>query len=83
MFKNLLRSMTTIALLAVVAIIQVIILFQNNNIESQNIEAKKQAENAPATIQTVVASGDSNIKGTYAPYAFAFEDPSNLLTLET
>ena len=83
MFKNLLRSMTTIALLAVVAIIQVIILFQNNNIESQNIEAKKQAENAPATIQTVVASGDSNIKGTYAPYAFAFDDPSNLLTLDS
>ena len=47
MFKNLLRSMTTIALLAVVVLIQIIIVFQNNNIESQNIEAKKLAENAP------------------------------------
>ena len=75
MFKNLLRSMTTIVLLAVVVLIQIIIVFQNNNIESQNIAAKKLAENAPTTVQTVVASGDSNIKGMYAPYAFAFDDP--------
>ena len=47
MFKNLLRSMTTIALLAVVVLIQIIIVFQNNNIESQNIAAKSWLKMLP------------------------------------
>ena len=83
MFKNVLRSMTTIVILGIILVAQAIIIAQNNNLESQNIAARKLAENAPTTIQTVVATGDSNIKGYYAPYAFAFDDPSNLLTLDS
>ena len=82
MFKNLLRSMTTIALLAVVVIIQIILVFQNDHIESQNIEAKRLAENAQTTIQTVIADPNSTVQGPFAAYAVAFDDPSNLLTLD-
>ena len=83
MFKNLLRSMTTIALLAVVVIIQIILVFQNDHIESQNIEAKRLAENAQTTIQTVIADPNSTVQGPFAAYAVAFDDPSNLLILDT
>ena len=82
MFKNLLRSMTTIVLLFAIFLVGIIIIWQQNRIETKAIEAVRAAKYAPVA-QTVVASSTSGeVEGPWAKYAFAFEDPSNLLSLD-
>ena len=83
MFKNILRSMTTIGLLGVLVVIGIIIIWQQNRIEAKEIEnLKVQEDNAGNCIATGGSSSSeaSKVSEMWAKYEFAFNDPSNLLT---
>ena len=75
------ESTTTIVILAIILIAQANHHCAKQQHRVSNIAAR-QAENAPVAIQTWPAS-DGSVTGPYAPYAFAFDDPSNLLTLDS
>ena len=86
MFKNLLRSLTTIGLLLVLIVIGVIVLFQNNNIEhkllKENTSLKTSLGKAELAAAGAGGSVVRDIEGPFAKYAMSFSLPGNLLTLD-
>ena len=82
MFKALLRSMITIACLVVLIALSIIGIWQRDRVEAKQIELLKEQENNAGECISSGTSTDSEITGPWAKYAFAFNDPSNLLTLD-
>lgn len=87
MFKNLLKSSVTIALLVLTVILFIITIAMLNNTEhnliKENKSLKSRLEKAELAAAGAQAAGsDSEIKGPYAKYALAFTDPQNLLSID-
>ncbi|MBM76756.1 MAG: hypothetical protein CMK59_15215 [Proteobacteria bacterium] len=83
MFKALLRSITTIILLLVLIVLSIVFVAQNNNLEQQNIELIKIKENQETEcVSTQTTNSSDSDLGVWSKYAFAFQDPSNLLSLD-
>jgi len=87
MFKNLLKSSVTIALLVITVVLLSITIEMLDNTEHNLIKENKllksrleKAELAAAGAQST--SRDSEIKGPNAKYALAFTDPQNLLSID-
>ena len=84
MFKNILRSMTTVGLLAVVVLLLTITIWQQDRTESKQIQLLAEQENSAGDcIATGGSSAESSVSGAWAKYAFSFNDPSNLLELDS
>jgi peptide/nickel transport system substrate-binding protein len=77
MFKALLQSLATIALMLALVVICAIMVWQNNRIETNQI--KQLAEQEENETECVQSAGTASSDGPLAQYAFAFDDPSNLL----
>ena len=81
MFKALLRSIITIACLVVLIALVAVNIWQNDRIERQNISLLEKSE--AAGVDCVESSGgDDSSLGPWQKYAFAYDDPSNLLELD-
>jgi peptide/nickel transport system substrate-binding protein len=82
MFKALLRSLITILCLIILIAVGAVNLWQQNSIEKQNLQLIEQA--AVSDVECVAGSNsDGNDLGPWSKYSFAFNDPSNLLELDS
>ena len=81
MFKALLRSIITIACLIVLIALLAVNIWQNNRIERQNITLLEKSESVGMDCVETTSDGNESL-GPWQKYAFAYEDPSNLLTLD-
>ena len=85
MFKNILRSMTTIGLLGVLVVLGIIIIWQQDRTEATQLKILREQENNAGNCiagSGASASDGATVSGSWSKYAFAFDDPSNLLTLD-
>ena len=82
MFKNLIRSMTTIICLLVLIVLGIIIIWHQNRMEAKQIQLLKEQENASIECIATGTTEGTEISGIWSKYSFAFQDPSNLLTLD-
>ena len=85
MFKNLLRSLTTIGLLLVLIVIGVIVLFQNNNIEHKLLKENTSLKTSLGKAELAAAgAGGSLVRDIKGPFPNTRCPllPGNLLTLD-
>lgn len=82
MVQNLLKSTTSIVMLFVIILIQIVIMWQNNNIEAQNMQLAKRGDNISVAQRSTPTTNPTESLGVWDKYNFAFSDPSNLLELD-
>ena len=80
MFKAL-RSIITIVCLIVLIALVAVNIWQNDRIEQQNISLLEKSDEAGMDCVQVTGDGDTSL-GPWQKYAFAYDDPSNLLELD-